>query len=300
MLDMTNDFGVAAPAPQVFDPDNPVPGIYYDVPNELYHSCTKAVSNSMLTQAHDSVSNFAWLKKAPVDIEKLKAFDFGTAVHAMFLEPERYEQEYAVMPGYNMRTNKGKENADAWRKANSDACQIDQADADKVAMMCKSLWADPRASLWRGMPGHAEVVIIWRDERTGLLCKMRADWLVELDDRVIIMDLKSTESMDKYRKDFFKLRYDIQSAFYRTGAEAYFGKSCVFIFAAVSKSVEIGRYPVSVGAVDDADHDIAMEVMRRDMDKLKHAIESDEWIEYDKLERTNSQREYMHEKLSHN
>ena len=203
------------------------------------------------------------------------------------------------MPGYNMRTNEGKRKAEEWRKLKAGAYQIDQADHNKVAMMCKSLWADPRASLWRSMPGHAEVVIVWLDERTGLLCKMRADWLVELDDRVIILDLKSTESMDKYRKDFFKLRYDVQSAFYRSGAEAHFNKQCTFNFAAVSKSVEIGRYPTSVGAVDDADHDIAMEVMRRDMDKLKHAIESNQWIEYDKLERTNSQREYMYEQLNH-
>lgn len=295
--DFTSELEAARVESPKFDPENPIPGIYYDVPNEVYHSCRKAISNSMLSEIHDSVSNYARNLTSPVNEEKLRAFEIGTAVHALLLEPERFKEDYAIPPNYNLRTNKGKDDLDAWKARNAGKYMLTYPEYEHVQYMRDSMLADPRISLWLQADGKPEVVIVARDPETGLLLKIRTDWLVETDDVVVCLDIKTTETITKFRKDFFTLRYDVQDAFYTNVLTLHFNKPVLFLFGVVSKSVSVGRYPVAVENMAQEDRIIASEIYRRDLNKLAQAIKNNDWIEYTTIERSMKQREHYYEQL---
>lgn len=61
-------------------PDDIQPGIYYDIPNEAYHA-GPGVSKSQLDDIADTPAIYLWRKNAPVDTEKTKSLDTGTAFH---------------------------------------------------------------------------------------------------------------------------------------------------------------------------------------------------------------------------
>ncbi|EBZ5873616.1 exonuclease VIII [Salmonella enterica subsp. enterica serovar Millesi] len=89
-------------------PDDIQPGIYYDIPNEAYHA-GPGVSKSQLDDIVDTPAIYLWRKNAPVDTEKTKSLDTGTAFHCRVLEPEEFSKRFIIAPEFNRRTSAGKE-----------------------------------------------------------------------------------------------------------------------------------------------------------------------------------------------
>ncbi|MGE5046901.1 exodeoxyribonuclease VIII, partial [Yersinia enterocolitica] len=69
------------------------PGHYQDISNEDYHS-GPGVSKSQLDDVAINPAILTWKKTAPVDTEKLKALDMGTALHCLLLEPEEFDKRF--------------------------------------------------------------------------------------------------------------------------------------------------------------------------------------------------------------
>lgn len=63
------------------------------------------MSKSQLDMVALSPALLQWQKSAPVDTEKLKALDMGTALHCLLLEPEEFDKRFIVAPQFNLRTN---------------------------------------------------------------------------------------------------------------------------------------------------------------------------------------------------
>lgn len=72
--------------------------------NEQYHA-HDSISKTQLDIFNNNPNGLQWAKDCPVDSEKVKAFDFGDACHAILLEPERIESDFFVMPELNMRSS---------------------------------------------------------------------------------------------------------------------------------------------------------------------------------------------------
>ncbi|HGB6109780.1 TPA: RecE family exodeoxyribonuclease [Salmonella enterica subsp. enterica serovar Thompson] len=89
-------------------PDVIQPSIYYDIPNEAYHA-GPGVSKSQLDDIADTPAIYLWRKNAPVDTEKTKTLDTGTAFHCRILEPEEFSKRFIIAPEFNRRTSAGKE-----------------------------------------------------------------------------------------------------------------------------------------------------------------------------------------------
>ena len=85
--------------------------IIKDMSNDDYHA-TRAIGKTSIDLAHSDPYGPSWSRECPTDKEKLKTFDFGDAMHAICLEPDRLKSEFVVMPELNLRTNAGKAERD--------------------------------------------------------------------------------------------------------------------------------------------------------------------------------------------
>ncbi len=123
-------------------PDDIQPGIYYDIPNEAYHA-GQGVSKSQLDDIVDTPAIYLWRKNAPVDTEKTKTLDTGTAFHCRILEPEEFSKRFIIAPEFNRRTSAGKEEEKTFLEecARTGRTVLTAEEGRKIELMYQSVMA---------------------------------------------------------------------------------------------------------------------------------------------------------------
>ncbi|EBX1867612.1 exonuclease VIII [Salmonella enterica subsp. enterica serovar Virchow] len=123
-------------------PDNIQPGIYYDIPNEAYHA-GPGVSKSQLDDIADTPAIYLWRKNAPVNTEKTKTLDTGTAFHCRVLEPEEFSKRFIIAPEFNRRTSAGKEEEKTFLEecARTGRTVLTAEEGRKIELMYQSVMA---------------------------------------------------------------------------------------------------------------------------------------------------------------
>jgi len=191
-----------------------------------------AISNSDLSYIETNPYLYALGFRPQIES---KALEFGTLVHALTLEPEKFTEEYAVEDFEGCELNK---NSKAYKEARANWLQtvngkeiISKSDYEKAKTL-----SDRARKLIEPLSGKAEQSYIsdWNDQ---IKVKCRPDFLT--DDGVLI-DLKttSTDVTSDYllSKTIYDRKYHRQLAFYKmvlelSGVEV---KECVLIFANTS------------------------------------------------------------------
>lgn len=218
----------------------PGPGIYYDVPAEVYHSWPFA-SNSRLgklvppsTPAHLKT----YLEEPPVE---RRSWREGRVVHARVLEPKMFKRDYVLAQQCQADTAKGdqcsKEGTARLKRSGEWLCAIHQrpheeddfdhdlvvlkpADKDLAEGIAKAVHAHPTAGAFLAAEGGAtEVSLVWDDPETGVRCKARLDYYNPELAGGVAMDLKSTvdASPQEFARHAFKFGYMRQGTFYLWG-----------------------------------------------------------------------------------
>ncbi|EIV0865723.1 PD-(D/E)XK nuclease-like domain-containing protein, partial [Salmonella enterica] len=157
-------------------PDDIQPGIYYDIPNEAYHA-GPGVSKSQLDDIADTPAIYLWRKNAPVDTEKTKSLDTGTAFHCRILEPEEFSKRFIIAPEFNRRTSAGKEEEKTFLEecARTGRTVLTAEEGRKIELMYQSVMALPLGQWLVESAGYAESSVYWEDPETGILCRCRPD-----------------------------------------------------------------------------------------------------------------------------
>lgn len=183
----------------------------------------------------------------------------GTLAHCAILEPGAMAARYAVVPeGAPNRPSRRQWDAkkpspesraamDWWTNFNA---EIDGREIVRLLdyELChEQIEAVSRNSFLAGLlrSGRGEVSIFWRDEKTGIKCKARPDWLPN-NVAMIPLDLKTCvdESPSGFGRVAARLRYDLQDAHYTAGIEAVTGeKVAAFVFAAVTNKPPVLAVP---------------------------------------------------------
>lgn len=252
------------------------PGIYFDLPNDAYHSGA-GVSKSQLDDIAINPAIYQWRKQAPQDDEKLQALDMGTALHCLLLEPQEFDKRFIKAPPFNRRTTAGKEAEAAFL----DDCRhtgktvLEHADHRKLMLMRDSAFAHPAARWLLEADGHQEASIYWDDEETGELCRIRPDKF--LAGQPVIVDVKKVADMARFARHVEEFRYHVQSEMYRDGFYQHFNEYPQFVFIAVSESIDCGRYPVRVFQLDDEAADVGHQLYRRDLNTFHQCKISNSW-----------------------
>lgn len=252
------------------------PGYYTGLSNDAYHQGA-GISKSQLDLIHKSPALFQWAKAAPEDEEKKTALNVGDAVHAILLEPERFQTDYATGPADAPRNTKaGKEKWKAFEAELNGRTVLTADEGRKVNLIRESVLAHPHARWLVETAGDAEASIYWKERSTGHLARCRPDkTITELG---WIADVKTTADMSKFARSVYDYRYHVQDAFYSDGYAAEFGEQPAgFVFLVVSTSIECGRYPVRIFTLDAEAKEIGRRAYLQDMATYAECIESGEW-----------------------
>ncbi|EDV0529313.1 exonuclease VIII, partial [Salmonella enterica subsp. enterica] len=257
-------------------PDDIKPGIYFDITNEAYHS-GPGVSKSQLDDIAVCPAFYQWRKAAPVDTEKTKALDMGTALHCRLLEPDEFKNRFIIAPEFNRRTTAGKEEEKAFLEncANSGKTIMTAEDGRKLELMYGSVMAHPGCRALLEAEGKTESSIYWTDTETGELCRIRPDKF--LTNSPLILDVKKVTDMSRFARHVEEFRYHVQAAMYCEGWKAYSGETPRFAFLAVSESIDCGKYPVHLYILEDEHHDIGYSLFRRDLNTYHECKSSNKW-----------------------
>lgn len=140
------------------------------------------------------------------------AMDFGTAVHAAILEPDTFDDLYVISDGpINPKTNKpyGRETKafEEWASTQTKAV-ISSTDNAKLTEI-KADFANNPGCVQLMSQGVAEQVAFATVINTP--CKVRIDWF---NPDMGIVDIKTTNNLDRFRWQFKDLGYGLQLAFY--------------------------------------------------------------------------------------
>jgi len=202
----------------------------------------------------------------------------GSALHCLVLEgDEQFASDYVLKPeGLSLTTKAGKE----WKEENGSKTALSKTDQyaswDAVHGMAASLktleWFNPLQKDYRK---YNEVSLYW--EAGGIDCKCRLDRLILNEDSAIVLDLKTTDSIDE--SDFLKkvissMNYLFQSAWYVEGVEAVYRVPASFVFIGVE------RTPPYTMAIFEISPDMLAEGMRQTHAAraiLSECLKKNEW-----------------------
>lgn len=251
-------------------------GIYYDILNEDYHHGL-GVSKSQLDDIAVSPAFYKWKKNAPIDTEKLKALDMGTALHCLLLEPNEFSNRFIEAPEFNRRSNDGKKEEREFLKECEKTGKIvmDYEQHRKLKIMRESALAHHAARYFLEADGHCEASIYWTDSDTDELCRVRPDKI--LTQQPVIIDVKKVADMSRFDRHIEEFRYHVQNAMYQEGYLRHFGESPVFLFIAVSETIDCARYPVHVYELDSSDIDVGFNLFKQNLQAFHECRINDDW-----------------------
>jgi exodeoxyribonuclease VIII len=161
------------------------------------------------------------------------AFAMGHAVHCLALEPERFEERFAVAPKVDRRTTPGKV---AWAEY--------LADCESKTVLYEQDYADAMACV-QALNNHPEFAAIMAQPRRvevpfefdlfGHRFKAKPDCIV--DSMRLILDIKTTDDASPHRWQWSAVDYGYhrQNAIYREALRNDTGEWYRFIFAVVEK-----------------------------------------------------------------
>lgn len=251
-------------------------GIYYDLSNEDYHS-GDGVSKSQLDLIDKCPALYQWYRNAPIDHDKVKSFDMGTAFHCLTLEPDEFDKRFIISPNFNRRSNEGKAEEKAFLKSVEDKKQIiiTEDDKKKLLLMRDSAMAHPLAKWLLEADGVSESSIYWKDKDTGINCRCRPDKIITQHHWAV--DVKTTADIERLSHSFYDYRYHVQDPFYSDGYKSHFNDLPTFVFLVVSTSINCGRYPVGTFILDPPAKNAGRNAYKSNLNTLSECLAVNEF-----------------------
>lgn len=199
------------------------PRIELGLPNNEYHAMPEfsstQIKDVLRTPAHFYAKHLAGDRghKDPTPNMLL-----GTVVHSLLLEPDNFNNEYAISQKFDRRTKQGKADAAEFDKENAHKMVIDAELYSEAKAITAQLEKHSVSTLLRLPDMIAEASIFYDDAETGLNCRIRPDFHLPPCDAFpngLIVDLKTTDnaSYTRFNRTIVNFGYHISAAMYCDG-----------------------------------------------------------------------------------
>ncbi len=206
------------------------PGLYDDVPDDIYHRdpvATPSLSSSVCKKVVGKSPRHAWYSHPRLNVALLDelekpsaAMDAGTAAHKVILGKGREIKEIVAD---NYKTKAAQEARDNARRDG----MVPVLSHNMVGVRLQreaffdQIQGTEVADLFNA--GAGEVTGVWQDMEDAW-CRMRIDWLPNAareGGHITLVDVKTTggsAAPEDWQRNAFDMSYDIQDAFYQRGA----------------------------------------------------------------------------------
>jgi exodeoxyribonuclease VIII len=261
------------------------PGIYYDIPIGTYHGEKFAIGNSGIKEVLDCPALYHGQNldpQRPAMSEKESAAQlFGNLTHCSLFEPHALNTRYLVGPQVHSKSLKVwqdfKKECEAVGATPVDSAQL--ASAKKIRENAMALKELKEALLHPG--GRGEVSAYWRDDRTGVLCKCRPDWVMPVNDNAVILwDGKTFSSGDasEFARQVPRMGYHIQASWYSDGYTRASGKQVLaFVFIVIGNE---WPHPINLVVLDEDAMRTGALMYRRGLDTYAECLKTGIWPAY--------------------
>lgn len=195
--------------------------------NADHHLMHEAISSSNLKLILSSpYSYLEHIKRSQNGLapKQNKSMRFGTIAHLIVLEPAEFRKRVIMAPEFNLKTTKGKEDWEIFQlEQHPDAIIFrdignGRSEFDALVGVVNAITShDKIRDVF--LEGITERTGVFRCPRTGLLVRIRPDFMCTRIPGGHLVDFKTTQSTiyEIFRKQAETLHYPIQKAMYRAG-----------------------------------------------------------------------------------
>lgn len=230
----------------------PRPGIFADIPNDVYHAEKSWISSSQIKVGLGNKHYYKYfVKDGRGKKEETKQLTFGTLCHTLILEPHKFDSEYVVMPEkkLDMRKAADKKWREDFDKEHEGKTTVSSDDYEKAITCRDSVMSHPDAKRLLELPGVSESsVYVELDhmlpggEIVKVKVRVRPD---RLSPDNCIIDLKTAKNVTKenFERDafgtwrnsagelkwgYYSYHYDLSAALYIRALEVLDQKQLPF------------------------------------------------------------------------
>lgn len=252
-----------------YAPNIDLSGLITGMPPEVYHS-TPAISNSGLSLVAKSPAHY----RHQPEREPTPAMRFGSAVHCAVLEPDRFDEVYALV---DVKDRRQKGYKDAVAEHGSEFVLI-PSEYNAVRDIQNAALARPEVKKLAHAAGHRELSAFAKDPVTGLLVRVRYDLLAAAG---FALDLKTARDVFEYgfSRSVATYRYHVQVALYSDAFRWITGERLSeFWLLAVETEAPYTAVPYRL---DDIAIEVGRNEYRRGLDTYARCMDADEWPMYE-------------------
>jgi exodeoxyribonuclease VIII len=204
-----------------------------------YHSDHSAYGKSMLWRFFKRRAAFKaeFLDHSRPPAPETGEMKIGSLAHAGLLQPDRFEQLYAIYPpevlGSNGRLGTTASAQFEARAASQGRRAVKPAEFELIRRLVESVSAKLHG--WLELESHRERSIYWLNTQTGLLCRCRPDWIIISGGVAHVFDLKTTgdSSPEAFSYKVEDFGYWLQDRHYSEGVAAVLKMPVRFYFVVV-------------------------------------------------------------------
>ena len=196
----------------------------------------------------------------------------GTLLHTLVLEPDTFNDRYAIGPNVSRNTKEWR----AWESTLRPGVTALKADEfEEGRLQAESLRRHEEVAELLSS-GIAEASIFWTDEETGIQCRCRPDWLHETPHGWIVLDLKTGPVQPwAFGSQIARMTYDVQEAFYTEGVEKATGNPVLAFLFGVVETTE--PFISMCGVIDDVGRESGKIKTRDALRSFAKCRENNEW-----------------------
>lgn len=236
------------------------------------------IGSSALKTADISMEHFYVRHVLACESKETQAMKIGRLCHLAILEGPRFRERFRVKAKVDGRTKEGKAYlADFEASLQPEDIVVSEKECDMIVGMVEALLRHPMAS-WLLSEGSPELAGYCVDEETGLLLKMKADFMRKDG---IIIDYKTTidAKPDAWEHQARRLGYHIQAAHYRNIANVIMNTPLENSFAFIAQEKE-PPYAVYVHEVHQVTMECGQKKVRRLLNQIANCYKKNEWPGY--------------------
>ncbi len=266
------------------------PGRYIDIPRDLYEAIPAMNATTIKAMETQSPAHARyWQEEEKVSDELL----FGEGFHCATLEAIEFPKRFVLWPDErpDVKMKKGDplppggrrsgKTWDSFQQTHLPRKVIREKDYNSIQQMAEALHSHPEMQiLLARRPIFREVTLIWVDDHTGMLCKARADVLID-DEHPTLIDYKTTANSkpEVFGTQVYNYGYDIGAAHYCMGARALQPDKTLpnMIIPAIEKKPPFK--PV-IYRVDIPTMRLGWVRTRSGMDRYAECLRTDQWPGY--------------------